>query len=211
MVKHANELFQVTDHIANAALARGNVRTETTRPGLLLFDSSENLVAFNEEGIRILAFPVRPDKMRRSRALLREKIRSCLRNGQYGNGNGSVPVHEFRSGKRSYICRSFTLNTYGKDIPASSVQVLVFERRTNHANSISEACGRFGLTQREQEVTQLLVQGLTSKEIAERMRISPHTVKSFIRLVMIKMRVPTRAAIVVKVLDPALTDRQGGR
>jgi len=39
-----------------------------------------------------------------------------------------------------------------------------------------------------------------SKEIAERMKISPSTVKAFLRLVMVKMSVSTRSGIVGKVL-----------
>ena len=56
------------------------------------------------------------------------------------------------------------------------------------------------LTPREQETIQLLMEGLTSKEIAERMKISPSTVKAFLRLVMVKMGVSTRSGIVGKLL-----------
>jgi DNA-binding CsgD family transcriptional regulator len=208
-LKRASEPFRATDHIVNAISAGGNVTTETTRPGLLLLDSSENLVASNEEGIQILTFPVRPDKMRRSGALLRERIHSFLRHLQSLNGKDTESSHEFRSGKRTYTCRFFSLKSYGKGVPVPSVHVLVFERRTNPANSISEACGRFGLTQREQETIQLLLEGLTSKEIAVRMNISPNTVKSFLRLVMVKMGVSTRSAVVGMVLGTTegMTDR----
>jgi DNA-binding CsgD family transcriptional regulator len=61
---------------------------------------------------------------------------------------------------------------------------------------------QFGLTRREQETIQLLLQGLTSKEIAERMGISPNTVKAFLRLVMVKMGVSTRSGIVGKIVGP---------
>ena len=44
--------------------------------------------------------------------------------------------------------------------------------------------------------------GLTSKEVAIRMNISPNTVKAFLRLVMGKMGVTTRAGIVAKLLEP---------
>ena len=61
----------------------------------------------------------------------------------------------------------------------------------------------FGLTPRERTATQLLTQGLTSKEIAARMGISPNTVKAFLRLVMMKTGVTTRSGIVGKVLQNA--------
>ena len=48
---------------------------------------------------------------------------------------------------------------------------------------IPSAAQQFGLTRREQETVELLTLGLTSKEIASRMNISPNTVKAFFRLI----------------------------
>jgi DNA-binding NarL/FixJ family response regulator len=48
---------------------------------------------------------------------------------------------------------------------------------------------------------QHLVRGFTNKEIASRMQISPNTVKAFLRLVMIKMGVSNRAAIMSKFIE----------
>jgi DNA-binding CsgD family transcriptional regulator len=59
---------------------------------------------------------------------------------------------------------------------------------------------QFALTERERETVELLLQGLTSKEIAIRMNISPNTVKAFLRLVMVKMGVSTRSGIVGRVV-----------
>jgi len=60
----------------------------------------------------------------------------------------------------------------------------------------------FELTPREKETVELLIQGLTSKEIATRMKISPNTVKAFLRIVMVKMGVSTRSGILGKVIGP---------
>ena len=93
--------------IANTVSSGGNVSTRTTGTGLVVVDSFQNLIASNDEAIQILAFPVHPNQMRRPWPLLKEKVDACLRNGHSGNGSGSA--HEFRSGKRTYLCRSFTL------------------------------------------------------------------------------------------------------
>jgi len=45
----------------------------------------------------------------------------------------------------------------------------------------------------------LLMDGLTSKEIAVRMNVTPNTVKTFVRLIMSKMAVSTRSGIVGKI------------
>jgi DNA-binding CsgD family transcriptional regulator len=66
--------------------------------------------------------------------------------------------------------------------------------------SISEIAGRYNLSAREQEAVEFLLSGLTSKEIADRMKISPNTMKAFLRVVMIKMGVSTRTGIVGRVI-----------
>ena len=66
---------------------------------------------------------------------------------------------------------------------------------------VAQVAAQFSLTQREQETVGFLVEGLTTKEIAQRMHISPHTVKAFIRLVMIKMDVATRAGVIGKIVE----------
>jgi DNA-binding CsgD family transcriptional regulator len=60
--------------------------------------------------------------------------------------------------------------------------------------------GQFNLTQREREVLEYLLQGMSSKAIADRMELSPNTVKTFLRLIMIKMGVTSRSAIVSKII-----------
>jgi DNA-binding CsgD family transcriptional regulator len=76
----------------------------------------------------------------------------------------------------------------------------MIERKSNESVTIAEISERFGLTAREQETVQFLREGFTSKEIAQRMSISPNTVKAFIRLVMVKMGVSTRSGIVGKIV-----------
>ncbi len=78
----------------------------------------------------------------------------------------------------------------------------MLERKSNEAVTIAEISKRFGLTAREQETVQFLLEGFTSKEIAQRMKISPNTVKAFIRLVMVKMNVSTRSGIIGKIVGP---------
>ena len=78
----------------------------------------------------------------------------------------------------------------------------MIERKSNESVTIAEISERFGLTAREQETVQFLREGFTSKEIAQRMNISPNTVKAFIRLVMVKMGASTRSGIVGMIVCP---------
>ena len=70
----------------------------------------------------------------------------------------------------------------------------------NHTMRLSELSQRFGLTAREQQTVENLLEGLTSKEIAQRMNISPNTVKAFLRLTMVKMNVSTRSGIIGRII-----------
>lgn len=60
---------------------------------------------------------------------------------------------------------------------------------------------RFGLTAREAEVLDLLVKGLTNRQIAEQLVISPNTVKRHLQAIFAKLGVTTRAAAVAKAIS----------
>jgi DNA-binding CsgD family transcriptional regulator len=64
----------------------------------------------------------------------------------------------------------------------------------------------YGLTDREREVMEGVSLGLTTKMLGDRMNISPNTVNAFLRMIMIKLGVTTRAGIVGKLLE---VDREG--
>ncbi|MCS7038628.1 MAG: response regulator [Anaerolineae bacterium] len=64
---------------------------------------------------------------------------------------------------------------------------------------------RFGLTAREAEVLDLLVQGLTNRQIAEQLVISPNTVKRHLQAIFAKLGVTTRSAAVAKAISERST------
>jgi DNA-binding CsgD family transcriptional regulator len=93
------------------------------------------------------------------------------------------------------VCRTFVLEAASSD---SKPTIAVTVERDQ--GIIFDLAARFQLTDREIEAVQHLTEGLTSKEIAQRMNISPNTVKTFLRLVMIKMGVTTRSGIIGKLV-----------
>jgi DNA-binding CsgD family transcriptional regulator len=56
----------------------------------------------------------------------------------------------------------------------------------------------YELSDRELEITQLVARGLATGEIAERLFISPHTVRDHIKVVFDKTRVSSRGELVAK-------------
>jgi len=175
-------------------------------PGLVVVDAALNVVAVNPEAIQILTFPERKDKISDLKVWLTKRLRSSLLDP--GSSYSSF-FKEFRSSKRMYQCRCFSLNasfaTFGGD--QRPALVVMLERKSDGRTAVAALSRRFGLTAREEETVQLLVEGLTSKEIATRMKISPNTVKGFIRLIMVKMNVFTRSGIIGKILE---TERMNG-
>jgi DNA-binding CsgD family transcriptional regulator len=108
-------------------------------------------------------------------------------------------VHDFISGRRKYNCRVFNCDC--SDNKHENVKAAVLLERPPHGTiALGGLLEQFGLTPRELQTVALLAEGLTSKQIAARMNISPNTVKAFLRIVMFKMDVSTRSGIVGKVL-----------
>jgi DNA-binding CsgD family transcriptional regulator len=171
-----------------------------SQSGFLLLDKSLGAVASNHEAIRILTYPNLPERIKRMDVFLGDKIRAGLVTRQ--STTGLEFVKEFKSGRRRYFCRSFLVdsNGNGKGMPLTAA--LLLERCSSSTMALAQIGQDFELTQREKETVELLIQGLTSKEIAARMEISPNTVKAFLRIVMVKMGVSTRSGILGKVIGP---------
>ena len=70
----------------------------------------------------------------------------------------------------------------------------------------------YGLTEREQELTRLVLQGYSTTEIAERLVISAHTVQQHLRNIFDKTGVRSRRDLVTKVFfthyEPRLRDNE---
>jgi DNA-binding NarL/FixJ family response regulator len=69
---------------------------------------------------------------------------------------------------------------------------------------LAPAHNDYGLAPRERMVLELLVQGLTNKEIADRLSLSVHTIDSYNRTVYGKLHVNTRSGAVAKALKERL-------
>jgi DNA-binding CsgD family transcriptional regulator len=164
-----------------------------SKSGFLLLDTSLNLIASNPEAVRILAYPTSPDRIKQLNVFLSDRVRSTLLNHQSPASSGAVK--EYLSGKRRYNCRQFQVDCNGCSSQQPAIALLL-ERNPTPDLALEELCQQFDLTPRERETVELLVQGLTTKEIANRLAISPNTVKAFVRLVMVKMSVSTRSGIV---------------
>ena len=104
----------------------------------------------------------------------------------------------FLAGGYSYTGRTYLAERHN-GLPSSIV--LFLTRNEAEPVRLSEVGSRYHLTEREHEVLGGIAMGLTNKELAQRMKIAPNTVKTFIRLVMAKMGVKRRSGLVAKLLE----------
>ncbi len=165
------------------------------RVGLILLDSSLKPTYCNSEAFTIFAYPNQPAKT--PNAEFSRSIRSIV-GKKPGVDDFPTTTTHFVSGRRRYLCRTFVLEpeSNGGSTPTAAITV---ERDSVPLDVVA----RFQLTDREIEAVMHLADGLTSKEIAQRMNISPNTVKTFLRLVMIKMGVTTRSGVIGKLVHGA--------
>ena len=198
--ENPSELSRASVSSPTSAKEKAPVSAAMSKEGFLLLDSSMNPIFVNHAAAEILLHPQDVEKQRKLNDLLASKIRCTLLSGQSSGVRRLVT--KFQSGKRLYLCRAFRVNALADSLP--SVAVLL-ERGSAGSISLIQVSERFHLTTREQEVLQYLLEGgLTSKEIAMRMGISPNTVKAFLRLIMLKMGVATRSGIVGKAITTKL-------
>jgi DNA-binding CsgD family transcriptional regulator len=174
------------------------VTTAVSSEGFLLLDSLLNPILVNHAAVKILLYPAKCEAQTKLDGFLGRKIRSALLSGQ--SAGLPVLVGRFRSGKRLYLCRAFRVTDVAEGDIQASVAVLL-ERGCAVSISLLQVSERFHLTTRERTVLQCLSEGgLTTKEIAAQIGISPNTVKTFLRSIMLKMGVSTRAGILGKAI-----------
>jgi DNA-binding CsgD family transcriptional regulator len=164
--------------------------------GFLLLSSAMLPTFINRAAAEILAYPQKPEDFgQHFDEVLAKRVCDLL----LSQGASQVPtlVTKFSSGRRVYRCRSYRIGVPDQGDSQAGIAA-IFERGASGSYSISQVSEKFHLTIREREVMQYLLTGLTTKEIANGMAISPNTVKAFLRMIMLKMGVTTRSAIVGK-------------
>lgn len=184
--------------LASTVAPRAANGFQPARAGLVIVDRALKPIHHNEEAVQILAYPKLPEEIDSPQTFLETRIRSVLVDNPYIHA--PTFVREFQSGRRRYVCRTFPLDSVGPAGSCSATAVLL-ERDQQRLFDPSQVATYFRLSQRERETIELLVYGLTSKEIAHRMNISPSTVKAFLRMAMVKMGVSTRSGLVGRILE----------
>jgi len=187
----AADALSPADYRPNPLPAR--VRVGVRGTAFLLTDLNWKPIYTNDAAVLILNYPEEA-RFDSNRAVVQKRIQSVFHADRFSTE--TLPA-SFLSGRRHYVCRPSLLESRNR----SPIIALLLERCPQGFVELSEVSRRFHLSRRESETVQHLSHGLTTKEVAQRMSVSPNTVKQFVRLIMSKMSVTTRSGIVGKLLS----------
>ena len=179
---------------------RQSVSKAASRVGVLLLNSKFRPVHYNAEAASVLDYP---KKTREAPSL--DVVLPATRSQLGSAAKPMAPLTvEFTSGRRRYVCRTFLLDSSGASEGRFQPRlVLVLERELTQTVDTTHWSEKFRLTNRECETVKLLLKGLTSKEIASEMSISPNTVKTFVKLAMAKVGASNRTGLIARLFQRA--------
>jgi DNA-binding CsgD family transcriptional regulator len=166
--------------------------------GVLLVDLSLKVVAFDEGAVAILRQPDKPGEYRDVRDCIPREVTELVRK-QGAAGARTSAVTYFKIRETRYACRGFWMEP-DNEWSQQPIVALHIERNPSMTDTLQQISAEYHLTSREQEALSGVLAGLSSKELAGQMKISPNTVKAFLRLIMIKMGVSTRVELFAKIL-----------
>ena len=172
--------------------------------GLVLMDETLRVVGCDRGAAAILKFSSDPDGSgRRIPAEILESIQSRTRAG--------VPYSKMRfpTASGEYVCRSYLVESED-GLLSGRLVALHLERASMGDLAIRDISSRYHLSEREEETLKGVLMGLSTKEVADQMAISPNTVKAYIRLIMIKLGVTTRWGIIAKVIGSRESTDESG-
>lgn len=121
-----------------------------------------------------------------------EKIFRAICAGASGYLLKASPVEQIANGIREVLAGG------------ASMSASIAGRVLHMFSRFAPARKDYGLTDREREVLQLMVEGLIKKEIADGLELSVHTVDSHLRSIYQKLEVNTRTGAVAKALRERL-------
>jgi DNA-binding CsgD family transcriptional regulator len=179
------------------ATVRLGVQPALAEDGLLVMDSSLTPIAADRGAIAILSSPQQGAGRAQTTIRLPKELEELSKEHNIHNLPAAI---QFHAGNAVYTCRVFVIHSQNAD-PGQSMVALYFKQGAYVGNSIARVAALYHLTVREQQALEGIAAGLTSKEIAAGMNISPNTVKSFLRIIMLKMNVATRVGLVGKLLE----------
>lgn len=172
-------------------------------PGILLFDMADRLVFASKEALDIFAGRIKTKLKKDNKASfipkkiynLYNKFKSSINTSGAGVINNGCAI--FHGDKESpYSARTFLVKLSGQEKETSYIMIIVEKIVEKHFVDFETARKQYHLTKRELELVKLVYNGLTNKDISQKLFISGYTVKDHIKHIMRKMNASSRNEIV---------------
>jgi DNA-binding CsgD family transcriptional regulator len=169
------------------------------RPGLLIFDPGGDLVSVNGEARSWLAeLPPEPGVTTDHGTLPVWLLIAVFQASAIGHGagDGTARTRARTRGGRWLMCHASCLRQGDGTVGAVAV-VIEPAQPSAIAPIVAEA---YGLTDREQQIVQLIARGAGTAEIADQLFLSRHTVRDHVKTIFAKVGVSSRGELVAKLV-----------
>lgn len=172
--------------------------SSATERGVLLLDSSLNFIALDKAADAMLTQIGGREMSPYLNPPVPDQILDAVRRCKLSDTRATTATFRIRNDE--YTCRVYCVNSISNSLPPT-LFVVQITKHLSEWEMLMHISRQYRLTDRELEALKGVATGLSGKELAAEMQISPNTVKSFLRLIMVKMGVSTRAGIVAKIRD----------
>jgi DNA-binding CsgD family transcriptional regulator len=176
---------------------------ETAEDGLILMDLSRKPIAIDPGADAIFARASQSGFRLEPASWLPQEFTQLFGRSE-GAERSPLQAH-VQIGPINYACTAYRLECQIRTVAQPVIAIHL--ARAVDADTIYDLIEKYQLTARELEVLRGILTGLANKELAVRMKISPNTVKAFLRLIMIKMGVTTRSEMFAKVFSDIIERR----
>jgi DNA-binding CsgD family transcriptional regulator len=157
-----------------------------------LLDEADRLVMANEQALILLRrLFCTADEVTAPLDTLTDGFRDHARTLRRALQTSDLPIAQLTP---DLCCRGSLLGS-----GARTYLLVLFEpaARRDMVERSLDACG---LTPREREVAELVLEGLTNRAVADRLTLAEYTVETHVKRILTKVDVPTRSAFVAKIL-----------
>lgn len=166
--------------------------------GVVILDASGEILYLNQEASSILS-TFCSDSTSSDPSHINKVILDALQENPGSLSGPTSTIIQCPETESTYSLRAMPLDKPHKK-GKSCIMVLIEGVTIHRKFDMNVVQKQFGLTKRETEVTFCLTKGLTNKEIANLLSLSPETVHDYVKQIMKKFNTTTRAGIVGKVL-----------
>jgi len=171
---------------------------------------TKEVVFQNQEATKILTYPSASTKGQKPfpeilslcskwKNLLKKKSKNMVESGKDSeHEKSSTPIflEMIRSGRRRYVVRGMVLLGKTSETEQETNYLFLLDRICPEKINIPLIARQWQLSPREQDIVRLLLEDRSNKEISHLLRLSINTIKAYLKLLMRKLNVSSRAGIV---------------